>query len=127
MQFSFLDSRLHSKQILCQQRKVKCDREYPCSNCRKARAECISSSTQPPKRRKKRFPEAELLARIRRYEAHLKNYGADLDAINREEAPPPLITPKEEMVTSPPSTTIEQLEDGYRSLSVRQSLKHVEK
>jgi hypothetical protein len=84
---------------------------------------------QPPKRRKKRFPEAELLARIRRYEAHLRHYGADLDAINREEAPPPPVGPKVEAVSSSASfkTTMEQLEDGYRSMSVRQSLKHVEK
>lgn len=58
--------------MLCQQRKVKCDRTEPCANCTKARVECISPSTLPPKKRKKRFPEAELLARLRRYEDHLK-------------------------------------------------------
>jgi hypothetical protein len=38
----------------------------------------------PPRRRKKRFPEAELLARLRRYEEHLRSYGADIDAINND-------------------------------------------
>lgn len=70
--------------VLCQHRKIKCDRSYPCSNCKKASAECISPATLPARKRKKRFPEAELLARIRKYEHHLKNYGADLDAINAE-------------------------------------------
>lgn len=36
------------------------------------------------RRRKKRFPEAELLARIKRYEDQLRKYGADIDAINAE-------------------------------------------
>lgn len=39
--------------------------------------------TLPPKKRKRRFPEAELLARIRRYEDALKGYGADIDAISK--------------------------------------------
>jgi hypothetical protein len=91
--------------------------------------ECVSSSMQPPKRRKKRFPEAELLARIKRYEAHLRYYGADLDAINREEAPLPEPGIRKEVTSSSTSfkTSMEQLEDGYRSMSVRQSLKHVDK
>ena len=38
--------------------------------------------TSLPRPRKKRFPEAELLARIKRYEAALKSYGADIDSIN---------------------------------------------
>jgi hypothetical protein len=84
---------------------------------------------QPPKRRKKRFPEAELLARIKRYEAHLRGYGADLDAINREEAPLPEPSLKPDVI---PSSThfkikMEELEDGYRSMSVRESLKHMDK
>ena len=70
--------------VLCQQRKVKCDRNDPCVSCLKAGIECISASTLPPRKRKRRFPEAELLARIRRYEHHLKAYGADLDAINND-------------------------------------------
>jgi hypothetical protein len=70
--------------VLCQQRKVKCDRSDPCGNCVKACVECVSPTTLPPRRRKKRFPEAELLARLRKYEDHLRRYGADIDAINRE-------------------------------------------
>jgi hypothetical protein len=68
--------------LRCQQRKVKCDREQPCSSCVKARVECKSVALLQPRRRKKRFPEAELLARLRRYEELLKSYGADIDAIN---------------------------------------------
>lgn len=74
--------------IFCQKRKVKCDRNYPCGNCKRASTECISPTSLPPKKRKRRFPEAELLAKIRRYEHHLKKCGADLDAINSESPPP---------------------------------------
>ncbi|RFU24475.1 hypothetical protein B7463_g11863, partial [Scytalidium lignicola] len=73
--------------VLCQQRKVKCDRNEPCANCNRIGVECIPASTLPPRRRKRRFPEAELLARLQRYERHLKSYGANIDAINRESTP----------------------------------------
>jgi hypothetical protein len=70
--------------VRCQQRKVKCDKREPCSCCIKARVECTSLASLPPRRRKKRFPEAELLARLRRYEEVLRSYGADIDAINND-------------------------------------------
>ncbi|KAH8647070.1 fungal-specific transcription factor domain-containing protein [Tricladium varicosporioides] len=102
--------------VLCQQRKVKCDRNDPCANCTKARVQCISTSTMPPKRRKKRFPEAELLARLRRYEYHLKNYGADIEAINQETSP----LPKDN------SPKVLHVDNGERTLAIRRSLKNVE-
>jgi Fungal Zn(2)-Cys(6) binuclear cluster domain len=115
--------------VLCQQRKVKCDRSDPCANCVKARVECVSPTTLPPRRRKKRFPEAELLARLRKYEDHLRRYGADIDAINREgptTGPPshPTINPTNK--TSPLDNTPLKLEP-IRSLSIRRSIKHLEK
>ncbi|CAM1509677.1 Fc.00g000120.m01.CDS01 [Cosmosporella sp. VM-42] len=69
--------------LLCQQRKVKCDRNTPCSNCLKARAECLAPNRDLPPKRKKRFPEAELLARLRRYEAYFKDNGLDPEALGR--------------------------------------------
>ena len=36
--------------------------------------------------RKKRYPEAELLARLKKYEAALKSYGADIEAIQHDQA-----------------------------------------
>lgn len=67
--------------VRCQQRKVKCDKKDPCSNCVKGGAECTSAALLPPRRRKRRFAEAELLARLRRYEEVLTSYGVDIDAI----------------------------------------------
>lgn len=76
--------RVHSC-VLCQQRKVKCDRQSPCSNCKKARVECISSVSLRPRRRKRRFPEAELLAKVKKYGDMLKELGVNLDEDGNEE------------------------------------------
>jgi hypothetical protein len=46
----------------------------------KARVQCISALSQ----RKKRFSEAELLARLRHYEELLNNYGTNIDRVNSD-------------------------------------------
>ena len=129
-----LQSRRKHPCVLCQQRKVKCDRNDPCANCVKARVECVSPTTLPPRRRKKRFPEAELLARLRKYEDHLRSYGADIDAINREgpSAGPQSSTASTGTASTASIKTPFSLLDStslepIRSLSIRRSLKHVEK
>jgi hypothetical protein len=53
--------------LLCQQRKVRCDRQFPCANCTKAGVHCVSAALAPRQRRR-RFAERELLDRIRHYE-----------------------------------------------------------
>ena len=57
--------------VLCSQRKVKCDRTFPCSNCKKSAAQCIQASFAPRQRRH-RFAERELLQQLQRYESLLK-------------------------------------------------------
>jgi Fungal Zn(2)-Cys(6) binuclear cluster domain len=69
--------------LLCQQRKVKCSRETPCSGCIKSRAECVYRDPAPPRRRKRRNPEDVLLARLKRYEQLLENAGVKVDPIGR--------------------------------------------
>ncbi|RJE21381.1 Transcription factor [Aspergillus sclerotialis] len=65
---------------LCQQRKVKCDRKYPCSNCIKSRVECIP--TQASRRRRRRFPERELLERLRKYEDLLRQNNIQFEPLH---------------------------------------------
>lgn len=60
---------------LCQQRKVKCDRNFPCANCRRSGAECVSTPKPQPRRR--RFAERELLDRLRNYEELLRQHHVD--------------------------------------------------
>jgi hypothetical protein len=119
--------------VLCQQRKVKCDRNEPCANCTKASVRCVSSAMLPPKRRKKRFAEAELLARLRRYEEALRRYGADIDAINNDtksscSVTGAFVSTKVDLspdisLPAPPRPRPEAI----RSLAIRRSLKHVKK
>lgn len=58
--------------IPCQQRKLKCDRRTPCTRCVKSGAQCTQSSWNPRQRRR-RFPERDLIDRIRRYEDLLRS------------------------------------------------------
>ncbi|KAF6834609.1 fungal specific transcription factor domain-containing protein (C6 zinc finger protein) [Colletotrichum plurivorum] len=60
--------------VLCQRRKVKCDRKYPCANCIKSKATCSPSIPAPI--RKRRRPNAELQARLARCEELLAKYAA---------------------------------------------------
>lgn len=85
--------------VLCQQRKVKCSRETPCSGCVKSRSECIYRDPAPPRRRKRRNPEDILLARLKRYEELLENAGVKVDPIGRAN----LTTPEDEQVDDPDS------------------------
>jgi hypothetical protein len=70
---------------LCQQRKVRCDRKFPCANCTKAGAQCISAALTPRQRRR-RFPERELLDRLRHYEHLLRQNKIPFEPLHPAEA-----------------------------------------
>ena len=72
-------SRAHAC-VLCQQRKVKCSRETPCSACIKSRVECVYRDPAPPRRRKRRSPE-DILAKLKRYEELLQKAGVKVDPV----------------------------------------------
>lgn len=114
--------------ILCQSRKIKCDRTDPCSNCTRAHVECAFAPISPLHKRKKRFPEAELLARIRRYEEHLRKYGADIDAINRDIGIAVTSDSGVDGATKPKGhASCFPKSSREPSLSVKRSLRHVQK
>lgn len=73
-------TRGHSCQ-LCQQRKVRCDKSKPCSNCVRAGVECRVVPPQPPRRRKRRIPERDLVDRLRKYEALLSQNGIEFESL----------------------------------------------
>lgn len=70
--------------VLCQQRKVRCDKNKPCANCVKAGVECRVVPPQPPRRRKKKPHEKELIDRLRKYEALLVQHGVNFEPIGNE-------------------------------------------
>ena len=65
--------------LICRQRKVKCDRHTPCSNCAKAATQCSFIPPVRGKRRRTKFPKEGLRAKLRRYEDLLKSYGAKIE------------------------------------------------
>ncbi|KAI0018415.1 hypothetical protein F4780DRAFT_771780 [Xylariomycetidae sp. FL0641] len=69
--------------LLCQQRKVKCDRKFPCANCTRAQAPCVPA-TSAPRRRRRMFPERELLDRIRHYEKLLKRNNVKFEPLRKD-------------------------------------------
>lgn len=64
---------------MCQQRKVKCDRKFPCANCARARVQCMPAS---PIQRRRRFPERELLERLRHYEGLLRQHNIKFNPLH---------------------------------------------
>ncbi|KAJ5106095.1 hypothetical protein NUU61_003442 [Penicillium alfredii] len=70
--------------VLCQQRKVKCDRKFPCANCTKFKTQCVPMTS--PRLRKRRFPERELLDRIRKYENLLRKNNVQFEPLHKDDA-----------------------------------------
>ncbi|KND87894.1 putative transcriptional regulatory protein [Tolypocladium ophioglossoides CBS 100239] len=70
--------------VLCQQRKVRCDKNKPCANCVKAGVECRVIPPAPPRRRKKRLQEKDLVQRLKKYESLLSQHGVKFDAIGHD-------------------------------------------
>lgn len=67
--------------VLCQQRKVKCDRKSPCANCVRTKAHCVPATLAP---RKRRFAERELLQRLRNYEDLLRRNGVEFESLQEQ-------------------------------------------
>lgn len=71
----------------CARRKVRCDKQKPCSNCVKANSSCIPSASQAPRRKRRNPTELDLVSRVRRYEELLSAHGVNLDDDNRSRSP----------------------------------------
>ncbi|KAI1437373.1 fungal-specific transcription factor domain-containing protein [Xylaria sp. CBS 124048] len=71
--------------VQCQHRKIKCDRQKPCSNCVKAKVECVPGTPAPP--HKRRRPNEALLDRLARCEGLLQKCAEVKPPIQQEHAP----------------------------------------
>ncbi|TVY83010.1 Aurofusarin cluster transcription factor aurR2 [Lachnellula suecica] len=65
--------------VLCQQRKVKCDRQKPCSNCVKTRVECVASTPSLPRRKRRKVGGIDDAARLRKATHLLKTHNIKFD------------------------------------------------
>lgn len=63
--------------IRCADRKVKCDRQRPCSACVKYNLDCVFNSSQPPRKRQRQVKDQILTDRLRHYEALFQEHGID--------------------------------------------------
>ena len=61
--------------------KVKCDKRFPCSQCTRAKVQCIFRAPVPPRRGKRKPNEVNLLARLKRYEDMLQALGVTIESI----------------------------------------------
>jgi Fungal specific transcription factor domain/Fungal Zn(2)-Cys(6) binuclear cluster domain len=68
--------------VRCFDRKVKCNKQIPCTACTKTGVECVFRQPAPPRRRKKRTQEELLLARLRKCEDLLKSHGLSPDSVS---------------------------------------------
>ena len=71
--------------VLCQQRKVKCDKNFPCQNCLKSQAQCVPSMLAQ-RRPRRRFPERALLDRLRKYEDLLHQNNITFEPLHKGSA-----------------------------------------
>ncbi len=94
--------------VLCQQRKVKCDRKFPCINCVRTGAQCVPSLA--PRPRRPRFPERELLGRLQHYESLLRQNNIEFDPLHSSPAAVEHTSPSEDGRGS------DSIDDGHEEL-----------
>jgi hypothetical protein len=65
--------------LACRQRKVRCDRQDPCSHCAKISKDCQYIPPVRGKRQRTKPAKEGLHAKLKRYEDLLKRYGANVE------------------------------------------------
>ncbi|KAK3370351.1 fungal-specific transcription factor domain-containing protein [Podospora didyma] len=95
--------------VLCQHRKIKCDRNFPCSNCTKANVKCTPSTPAPA--RKRRRPNQDLQERLARCEELLKEYATEKP---ESTTPQPSQTPLYEQKKWQPAGKLVKEDGGVR-------------
>lgn len=64
---------------LCRRRKIKCDHKFPCANCARAGAQCTPANPFVAHQRRPRFPDRELIERLRLYEDLLRQHSVGFE------------------------------------------------
>ena len=76
--------------VICAQRKVKCDKSSPCSNCSRSRSECIYRAPATSQRHRKRPADEDLLSKISEYEELLSKNNIKFQPLDNSWIPSPL-------------------------------------
>lgn len=61
--------------VTCRRRKVKCDKKHPCTNCTKARIDCIFPAPGRAPRKPRKPQDGELMERLRKLEGVVQSLG----------------------------------------------------
>ncbi|KAJ4541261.1 hypothetical protein HRR88_006684 [Exophiala dermatitidis] len=69
--------------VRCSDRKVKCDRDYPCGACKKHNVECTYRPARHSRKRLKLLERDALIDRVQQYEAFIKEQGFHPEAVSR--------------------------------------------
>lgn len=95
--------------IRCAERKVRCDRQRPCSTCVKHSIECTFKPSQPSRKRQTRVKVQILSDRLRHYETLLQEQGIDLSKLPDGPISKPRVAvgPEESRLQTPSSTESE--------------------
>lgn len=80
--------------VRCFERKIKCDKQRPCSVCLRSKAECVARIPAAPRRRARQISDQTLLVRLQHYEDLLRDNGIDF-------ASPPVATSTANAVPEP--------------------------
>ncbi|KAF2711841.1 hypothetical protein K504DRAFT_465575 [Pleomassaria siparia CBS 279.74] len=72
--------------VTCRKRKVKCDKKQPCSNCARAKIECIFPGPGRAPRKSRKPPDGELMDRLRRLEGVVQSLNAQVEEHEQEAA-----------------------------------------
>jgi hypothetical protein len=72
--------------VTCRRRKVKCDKRHPCSNCARAKIECIFPRPGRAPRKSRKPPEGELMDRLKRLEGVVQSLNAQVEEHEQEAA-----------------------------------------
>lgn len=72
--------------VTCRRRKVKCDKKQPCSNCARAKIECVFPGPGRAPRKSRKPPDGELMERLRRLEGVVQTLNAQVEEHEQEAA-----------------------------------------
>ena len=72
--------------VTCRKRKVKCDKKQPCSNCTRAKIECIFPGPGRAPRKSRKPPDGELMDRLKRLEGVVQSLNAQVEEHEQEAA-----------------------------------------
>lgn len=72
--------------VTCRRRKVKCDKKQPCSNCARAKIECIFPGPGRAPRKIRKPADGELMERLRRLEGVVQSLNAQVEEHELQDA-----------------------------------------